>query len=398
MIKTLPSRQRILSEVATMISMAESFRGRSADVINLIAPYCNSDIIVTYRPESDDYFHVVSSWGEMDKAQTRPYSIFNITDRINASIDKNKILSHRMAREIGLSLPCLEDKTIISAMIFPFKVDESIHGFMVFASRTHHNWSEDNVEWLCTVASMIKGSIHRTIANEKLAAQLSWRDKIYPIIAHDLRSTVGTVRMLLDAVRDAADAQEESDLLEMARNNSTEAFMLLDNLLKWSRMQVGKTLKPHMAPVNFLEQINMAYQYYQPIARIKGIELSTDLPSEDFTTLIDTEMIMTVVRNLLSNAIKFTKKGGQITMGVRLNEASINLWVEDNGIGMKESELEKLKNATEYFSHHGTGGEKGSGLGLSLVREFLSLHGGRLTVSSTPCVGSRFSFNIPQLC
>lgn len=398
MIKTLPSRQKILSEVATMISTAESFRGRSGDVVKLIAPYSNSDLIVTYRPESDDYFHVVSSWGEMSKVQSRPYSIFSITDQINLSIDKNKVLTIRMAIKIGLNLPCLEDKTLVSALIFPFKVDGEIQGFMIFGSRKHTKWSEDTTEWLCTVSSMIKGSIHRTIANERLATQLSWRDKIYPIIAHDLRSTVGTVRMLLDAIRDAANAQEESDILEMARNNSTEAFMLLDNLLKWSRMQVGKTLKPHMEPVNFLEQISIAYKHYLPTARIKGIELSTDLPDQDFVTLIDTEMIMTVVRNLLSNAIKFTKKDGHITMGVRLNEASINLWIEDSGVGMNKTELEKLRNTEEYFSRHGTGGEKGSGLGLSLVREFIALHGGRLTITSTPLFGSRFSFDIPQLC
>ena len=108
-------------------------------------------------------------------------------------------------------------------------------------------------------------------------------------------------------------------------------------------------------------------------------------------------MITTVMRNLISNAIKYTKTNGQITISGKEKEEFVEICVEDNGVGMSKEICENLfKIDVKHFSTEGTGGEKGTGLGLILCKEFIDKHLGEMVVESEIGKGSRFRFTVPR--
>jgi signal transduction histidine kinase len=126
----------------------------------------------------------------------------------------------------------------------------------------------------------------------------------------------------------------------------------------------------------------------------KGIIIKTALLPQAFIDA-DKAMISTVLRNLISNAIKFTKKGGEITLIAREENAKLWVAVKDNGIGIPQHRLEKLFRIEESESTPGTSNEKGTGLGLILCKEFIEKHGGKIWAESEEGKGSVFYFNLP---
>ena len=111
----------------------------------------------------------------------------------------------------------------------------------------------------------------------------------------------------------------------------------------------------------------------------------------------DKNMLMTILRNLISNAIKFTLNGKQIHIFTNKNENDYLLTIKDEGIGIKSDDLPKLFQNTTNFTTYGTNGEKGSGLGLLLCKDFVEKHGGKIWVESEVGKGSDFKFTLP-LC
>lgn len=397
MIHLLSARDKVLAQIALQLAEIDNFRGRSGEVVSLVAPYCNSDSIVTYRLSGDN-FSVAYTHRPLKEEYGRSFSHYEIPRAAYDRMVCGDMLTCVEARDLGFVPPCLEDETILSAIVFPITVDGGIEGLVVFASHTTEDWPQDTVDWLSTVMALLTGAMRRTIANERLSEQLAWRDKIYPIIAHDLRSSISSMHMLFEAMDTTTDHTEHEELYNMMRNNASDAFVLLDNLLKWSRSSLHGNLQANMEMVDFLELIRSVVRYFAPVARIKGVDLVTDFRCDECQTRLDCEMISTVMRNLISNAIKFTPAGGKVTVGMSLSEASIGVWVEDTGVGLSTEDMESINGGGVSSLRRGTGGESTTGFGLTLAREFIELHGGRLNVSSTACVGSRFSFSLSQLC
>ena len=110
----------------------------------------------------------------------------------------------------------------------------------------------------------------------------------------------------------------------------------------------------------------------------------------------DEYMITTVLRNLIYNAIKFTPEGGSIDICSQINEKFIHVAIKDNGTGIQDENLEKLFRPEIHFSTRGTANEKGSGIGLTLCKEFVEKNGGEISVESKINKGSTFLFTVPK--
>jgi signal transduction histidine kinase len=126
----------------------------------------------------------------------------------------------------------------------------------------------------------------------------------------------------------------------------------------------------------------------------KKIHISNEI-SDDLNAYADRNMVKTIIRNLIYNAIKFTKEEGEVKIYSKKEGDYIILSVEDNGIGITKENLEKIFNRKEYFTTYGTEREKGSGLGLNLIFDFLDKNKGELFIDSDYGKGSTFSFSLP---
>ncbi|GFZ41115.1 response regulator [Bacteroides nordii] len=232
---------------------------------------------------------------------------------------------------------------------------------------------------------------------EELRKTIIGRDKLYSVIAHDLRSPMGSIKMVLNMLilnlPSDTIGPEMYELLTMANQTTEDVFSLLDNLLKWTKSQIGK-LKVVYQDIDMVEVTEGVIEIFSMVAELKKISIRLETPSK-LDVHADIDMIKTVIRNLLSNAIKFSNEETEILVTVQEQEGMAVVSVKDSGCGIDEENQKKLLHTDTHFSTFGTNNEEGSGLGLLLCQDFVIKNGGRLWFTSAKGEGSTFSFSIP---
>lgn len=244
---------------------------------------------------------------------------------------------------------------------------------------------------------------HRDIDKRKkfefeLQSAIEAKDRLFSIIAHDLRSPIagflGLTKMLSSEIEEMqiADIFEISGALHVSAKNLS---LLLENLLDWSKTQTGLyTFKPKH--FDFVESLNRVIEQKKSLIKRKQISFKTNTP-EKIEIFADERMIETIVRNLLSNALKFTEPGGNIIISAKDSVKTLEFSVEDDGVGMKKEEVAKLFSLEDSFSKRGVDGEIGSGVGLILSKELAQKHNGEIHIESSPGVGSKFTVVLPKI-
>lgn len=235
------------------------------------------------------------------------------------------------------------------------------------------------------------------LKNKELQSLNAEKDKFLSIIAHDLKSPfnsiIGFSSILLEKVlqKDLASLQEYAEII---KSSSERAMNLLMNLMQWSQSQTG-----HMDfnPEHFdmVEIIDEIIQLFSHSALQKSIDVIKDIPA-DMPVCADKAMIGTVLRNLLSNALKFTNDGGTINIQAKIINNEVIVTVKDTGIGMEKSVMERIFHIDSSYSTPDTNGNKGTGLGLMLCKEFAEKHKGCIRIESEPGKGSAFHFTLPS--
>ena len=232
--------------------------------------------------------------------------------------------------------------------------------------------------------------------NNELKATLTNRDKMYSVIAHDLRSPMASIRMVLNLVVASVSPEtvgpELYELLDKANRESEDVHDLLDNLLKWTKSQTGR-LNVVLQDLDLNDIIPGVVEIFEIIAQTKHITLNLQKSDTPLIVNADNDMLKTVVRNFLSNAIKFSPENSVIDILMLAESDFAKVSVRDHGVGIAADRLDTIfhKGETTY----GTGGEEGSGLGLQLCQDFARKNGGDCTVESVEGEGSTFSVLIP---
>jgi len=234
-------------------------------------------------------------------------------------------------------------------------------------------------------------------SEEKFRLLNATKDKFFSLIAHDLKAPLGNYRSLLDIMLEGynnfAD-REKIEILTELNHSAKNIYNLLDNLLNWAGSQTGR-IKFNPEQNNVDDIIKNCVSILTGVAKDKKITLATFLNAENKIN-IDANMINTVVRNLVSNAIKFTREKGIIYIISNDLGDSIEVSVRDTGVGMDNETIENLFKIDSIQKGTGTRGEKGTGLGLILCKEFVAKHGGTIRVESEENKGSKFTFTIPK--
>ena len=250
-----------------------------------------------------------------------------------------------------------------------------------------------NVELAELNVGLEKKVKERTIQLSELNAT---KDKFFSIIAHDLKNPfnalMGFSTLLLDDYN-SFDDDERKDLIQTMSDASENAYKLLQNLLEWSRSQTG-SIKWYPDIIHLDEIANETLNLLKNQAMNKNITIVGVVPA-NITAFADGNMITTVIRNLMSNALKYTPKGGEVKLYTTQQNNHIEITIEDNGVGIRKEDLNKLFRIDVNFSTNGTNNEMGTGLGLILCREFVEKNGGKIWVESEEGKGSKFKFTLP---
>ncbi len=225
------------------------------------------------------------------------------------------------------------------------------------------------------------------------------KERLFSIIAHDLKNPIGIMAGLTDVLLEAIEngdlerMQKYGRLLKLSANKGYE---LLVNLLDWAGAQNNKIrfLPEHVKLSEVLDEI---FKLLAGVIDEKKI-IILNLIDSDLIVCADINMLKAIFRNLISNAIKYSYRGGEVKITVSRNKNSdFSFSITDNGIGIKDERKKLIFDPKAQYTTHGTEKESGTGLGLLVCRDFVERHGGSIWFESTNGNGSIFSFTLPGM-
>lgn len=235
--------------------------------------------------------------------------------------------------------------------------------------------------------------------NEQLLAINSTKDKLFSILAHDLKSPfnaiLGFSELLYENIEENP-IEKSKKQVSTIRDAARRTFNLLDNLLQWSRAQRG-IIDFDPVTISMKDFIEMQLELIQAQATSKEILFSTLEIGQPKHVKADENMLSAIVRNLASNAIKYSHSGDIVKIELNYLEEHFLFSIKDTGVGMSEEYRKTIFSLANLESKAGTAGEKGTGLGLVLCADFIARHGGRIWVESEKDKGSTFFFTLPYV-
>lgn len=232
--------------------------------------------------------------------------------------------------------------------------------------------------------------------NKELSQLNTTKDLIFRVIAHDLMGPIGNVISFTDFINkeyDFLSPEKTKEIIQKLNVSIIHAYNLLDNLLHWAKVQMNES-STNMLTFRPFKTINRIIKTLESSMKEKNIGFNINM-DEKLTIKSDEVIFQIVIRNLIANAIKFTNKGGEISVISTKHNDYIEICVKDTGIGIDEKNLELLLNSKPSISTIGTTGERGSGLGLVLCKEFIERLDGKIWAESKIGEGSSFFFTIP---
>ena len=237
-------------------------------------------------------------------------------------------------------------------------------------------------------SELVKKNTELEIANRE-------KNKFFSIVSHDLRSPFSTLISIIELLNDpdsGLDEVKKKELLKSTEVSAKNTFGFLETLLTWARSQMNQ-ISSNPEIIDLSKTIAQNVELKLPTAKSKGIAIRKHLP-ETLDAVFDVEMINTVLRNILSNALKFTRPGGIIDVSLAQKKDEAEVTIADSGIGMTEEDLIHIFDLGKN-SRKGTMGEKGTGLGLIICKEFIEKNKGKLWVTANEPQGTVFHFTLP---
>ncbi|MBU3916430.1 hybrid sensor histidine kinase/response regulator [bacterium] len=251
---------------------------------------------------------------------------------------------------------------------------------------------------LSEVVARVQTHINLRQAHANLKIANATKDKFFLIISHDLKNPFNSILMnsnLLKSRYSKLDEEMRLKLVNGIQSSVEQTYNLLENLLEWSKKQLGK-LEINQNSIDLHEISQAVITLFSGPAEDKNLKISNEIPVGTIA-YADSSMITLVFRNLVSNAIKFSKEGGNIRLSCQEMDYFWEINVSDEGIGIASEDIQRLFKLDVHYTTYGTKNEKGAGLGLILSQEFIKENGGEIRVKSIPNHRTELIFTLPKI-
>ncbi|PRY05027.1 GAF domain-containing protein [Pontibacter ummariensis] len=302
-------------------------------------------------------------------------------------------------------LPGLKD--VESQVAIPLLSNDELVAVLSVESRDHNFFSPEDEAFLMTLSQLLAISIQNAVILEQLEQKVQERtaelvklnaskDRLFSIIGHDLRSPAAALQHVAELIQYYHEKGNVQQLLELGSKTARAASginSMLDNLLNWSLSQTGD-LQLQIEPLAVYPLLQDVVELHDEFAFSKNISIGLS-GLEDAEVMADKNALLTILRNLLSNAIKFTRPGGAVTIEVKTEDDRVRILFRDNGIGISPERMKILFDLHHPKSSKGTAKEKGTGLGMVLVKELLEKTGGEIEVLSHLEEGTTVILRLP---
>ncbi len=393
-IKELLINQENFNEVLQLVREIDSFKHRSNNFSNLFSSFKDSNLCLIIRQFAK--LSEISISPSIEKLTGFSVKeVVELSSKYNSLIFEDDIANVRNAlkrieqnevdsTEAEYRIRIKSGKIIWVGEYFSKVFDDSINDFII-------------ISVVVDISKVKKHETELTKVNLELTELNKSKDKLISIVSHDLRapftSLLGFTEILLN----------ESNLSEVDRNEylkyiheaSQSQLQLVNYLLDWSRLKLG-TMNINPVRLNLKMLVSNCVSSLTGVAIRKNIEIKTNI-SSDTNVNCDERLTTQAISNLISNAIKFTPEGRKVYVtSEKFKEGMIEVIIKDEGVGIAEKNQEKLFRIDQKFSLNGTSGEKGSGLGLTLVKEIIENQKGNIWFYSKESEGSEFHITLQE--
>ncbi|GAB1444356.1 hypothetical protein MASR2M39_32110 [Ignavibacteriales bacterium] len=399
-----------LSEKQELLDLQNSRKFMIVLVIAVIFFLLLITFIVIYRQKR--YSHKVTQ--DMINSITDPFMLLNANT--GEVILKNQLFSKGSFKDVDFSdkinverlnriknekLPMIEEASFINSEgkefffnlnFYPVRgTGDSVERIVLYAANTTE---------IKLAEKTIRNYLQKLKASqEELKKSNESKDQLISIIGHDLRNPFVLLINIADILIDDYDimtAEEKFKLLKDAQRTAIATHQILDNILSWTRSQ-SRSFSMIKEPLNLHKIVHDTILSILPLAEAKGIVIENAVPRQMPEALFDKFMLVTILRNLISNSIKYTDKNGSIVINVSMNNTThLVLKVCDTGSGMSPEAIDQLLYENFVTSQPGTNNERGTGLGLLLVKGFLKQNGSTLKIESAPGKGTCVIFDLEK--
>ena len=288
--------------------------------------------------------------------------------------------------------------TTNSLLSVPLVIRNELVGVLNITDRKNRRrFNKDDLDLLISIAEQAAISIKNSRQFKALVRLNEEKNKFISNLAHELKAPLAAIKEGISLVVDGIfgeinDRQKRS--LAISVDNIGRLVRMINNLLDISKIESGKVkMKRELIDLNLL--VKKAENSFIPLANKASIKLESVLPKRPMKIWADQDKIFEVVSNLLSNAIKYSTAGGNITVEVMGKKSEAYISVEDTGRGMDSDEIPKMFERYASLSPLKDGNIDSTGLGLSITKEIIDLHRGRIKVKSQLGKGSKFSVFLP---
>ncbi|MDP5061747.1 MAG: HAMP domain-containing histidine kinase, partial [Maribacter sp.] len=275
--------------------------------------------------------------------------------------------------------------------------------------RKYVKWSLAGLFALMVIVFIVlKANKREKVLNKKLASQAEIlnknqesltqinanQDHLFSIVGHDLRGPINSLNEILTLYLEDSEGKKYFEkFAPQLKEDLEQVQFTMDNLLHWGKTQMqGSTINVRSISVKY--ELDIILQLYRNEINKKSIIINNQVAAKH-KVFADQQQFNIIFRNLINNSIKFTPNNGMITISTEIRNKNLVIQVSDTGVGMTETDVQKLFSNTENFSKYGTNFEKGTGLGLRLVKAMVIKNNGEIIVKSKPNKGSQFIVELP---
>ena len=324
--------------------------------------------------------------------------LFGVLHDIRVSLGKSDSSIGYILTYLVVLFVFIQAVLLLYKWVKAFSEKEKLHGELEFINRNLEQLVNERTQEIKTRKEEIETQSARIASqNKQLSETLQLKNKIFSVIAHDLRSPVVNILYMLNLLKEEEYKEKYDTFANSSIQYAQQVISLLENILVWGRGQEEKIkFSPEKRDLADIILTNMSI--FKETADKKEISVNfTQIGNS--VAFFDKDLLDIIIRNLLSNAVKYTPRGGRIS--ILLKDKSMTgegtlLRICDNGIGISPVKQKYLFTSTEIESSPGTEDEKGTGFGLKLCNELVRIHNGTLTVESKDGEGTCFSINLPE--
>jgi signal transduction histidine kinase len=390
-------QQSLLAHISSSLNMLSTHSEKITDILRLIGVHTAVSRVYIFEDlPGGQYTDNTYEWcnkgiaPQMDNLKNICYNIIPSWKKL--LFEKGRIFSDNINKLPKDLKAVLGPQNIKSILVFPIQSTDDFFGFIGFDECCKNKiWKKDEIDLLNTIANMIASTFERfkyhdqlIKSRENLKIANSTKDKLFSIIAHDLRGAIGSMMQTSELISIKGSVDEETlyKFLASQKAISQKTYFLLENLLSWARLNRTQiTCRPREFDIKELIKNHLETRPHS-LPKHKNIKITTTFRGTSWV-YADIDMIKLVMRNLLSNALKFTPSGGKINISTCGKDNNLTITVKDTGIGIKKENIPKILSNTQFFTTFGTKNEKGTGLGLKLCKKFIALNKGTFKIKST---------------